>query len=304
MLFRSDDFNNAIKHVQYFDDKLSNVRYMAKAYNEGRMTSFAPVYATMPGTDGILDRKWSPSDLDVFFQCPRRFYLKYIAGIPENETDDPFTVLGPADIGILAHSLMEYLASAKMTKSEFLDACENAFDDRLVQRPPLHADDAAKAKEDFLEMMESAFRQDPGNVVVSAEDKYMHVHPSGVSLHGYPDRVEKDKDGKYLIVDFKTKRKMDHVKDDIDTCLQIVIYAWLCEQKGIPVDRCEYRYLRNGLTIPCRYDDLMRTALDKKMEEFAAAVSGNDFPRRASDNNCNYCQMSDIYIWPEDTEND
>ena len=42
------------------------------------------------------------------------------------------------------------------------------------------------------------------NEVVSAEEEWDVEHESGIKLHGYPDRIEKAKDGKYIIADYKT----------------------------------------------------------------------------------------------------
>ena len=161
-----------------------------------------------------------------------------------------------------------------------------------------------KEKREFLKMMQTAYRTDPGNEVISAENEYSFTHPCGVKLRGYPDRVEKEPDGSLIIADYKTKRKIEHEKDDINTCLQVVIYAWLCEQAGNPVKRCDYRYIRKGKTISCSYDDLRRSELKGKLETFKEALITNSFPRDpgSGDENCRYCTMNDICFWDEEAE--
>ena len=295
-----DDFSSAVRHAPFFRDKLSGTRYIGEAYAEGKEIGFSAHDEAKPGSKDALGRDWSPSALDIFFKCPRRFYLKYIAKIPDDEPDDPAVVISPADFGTLAHSMMEQLANNSISTDDFIEKCSSAFDDFLITRPPMH--DPGREKNDFLRMMTLAYGHDPHNEVLSAEEAYYFTHPSGVRLWGYPDRVEKDSDGKYIIADFKTKRKIEHTEDDIDSCLQVVIYAWLCEQAGIGIDRCEYRYLRKSRSILCRYDGRIKEQLAAKLEEFRSALEENSFPRTPGKNseNCKYCTLNDICEWPCD----
>ena len=124
------------------------------------------------------------------------------------------------------------------------------------------------------------------------------THESGVRIHGYPDRVEKLEDGTYLIVDFKSGRRISHVQDDIETCLQVVIYAYLMEQKGFKVSGAEYRYLRLGETVTCRYDDDMKRQLLERLEQFKSAMLSGSFPAAGptedGDDPCRFCKYGPV----------
>lgn len=281
----------------YFKSGISSAGRVGDEYSQGAAFKPNEINEELKSADGMLDRAWSPSALEIFFQCPRRFYLTKVLNIPEVETDDPFVVLTPAQVGTLAHSMMEALAANDVDRDTFVEMCDKAYDATLTARPPMHLSDAKYEKKVFLNMMRTAYDSDPHNKVLSAEEKYTIKHPSGVILHGYPDRVEQDEDGKFLIADFKTKRKIDHIEDDIDTCLQVVIYAWMCEQAGIDISRCEYRYLRKGLSVSCKYDDEMKNKLNDKLVAFKTAIENNDFPRNETPNSCKYCKMNDICNW-------
>jgi CRISPR/Cas system-associated exonuclease Cas4 (RecB family) len=89
------------------------------------------------------------------------------------------------------------------------------------------------------------------------------------------------------------------VEDDFTTCMQVVVYAWLCEQAGIDIKNCEYRYIRKDRTVTCRYDDDMREELSSFLSELKAAIENNDFPRNENEISCKYCGMADICEWPE-----
>ncbi|MBO4862414.1 MAG: PD-(D/E)XK nuclease family protein [Firmicutes bacterium] len=289
-----DDSKKAFESTTYFTNGLSASDLAGKAYADGDV----PAHITFLGVDeapqGILDREWSPSALEMFFQCPRRFYLNRILGIPEEEEDDPFEVINAKELGTLAHSMMEELARKRVSEEEFLAACSDAFDAFLKQRPAMHSPDAQRKKQEFLDMMKRSYEMDPGNKVLSAEDKYHCQHPSGVKLMGYPDRVEKTPTGLFMIADYKTGRKKNHVENDIRTCLQVVIYAWMCRQAGIPVSLCVYRYIRKGITVKCVYDNDMEEKLDAMLRAFADATVSGEFPAYKSQDNCKYCKLKDI----------
>lgn len=296
-----DTFRNSLQHRHYFDAKLSPSDRLGAAYTEGKTFDAVPDEQEKPSLDTMLDKYWSPSALEMYFQCPRRFYLQHVAGIWPEEPDDPFAVISAADEGTLVHELMEELPDTS-DKQAFLTRCGEAFDQALLARPPIHKDAAVRKRAEFLRMMENAFDSDPRRTVLSAEEEYRNTHPSGVRLRGYPDRIEQLPDGKALIVDFKTKRRVEHVENDIDTCLQAVVYAWLGSQKGLEINGCEYRYLRKDRTVHCAYDETMQQALNEKLTAFRQALETGDFPRNPGDRkkNCKYCRLGDICLWPGD----
>ena len=83
--------------------------------------------------------------------------------------------------------------------------------------------------------------------------------------------------------------------------MQVVVYAWLCEQAGIDISSCEYRYLRKGKTVTCKYDDEMRDILSDFLKGLKEAIENNDFPRTPDkDLSCKYCKLADICEWAED----
>ncbi len=297
---KMEDFKKSLLHRGYFEAKLSASDGLGAAYADGKTLEAQALEQTKPSsnTDAFLGKTWSPSALELYFQCPRRFYLQYVAGIRIEDPDDPFAVISAADEGTLGHALMKELPSTA-DRVTFLKRCEEAFDKALLARPPIHEDAARRKRKEFLDMMGKAFDGDPQNRVLHAEKYLSGVHPSGVRLGGIVDRIEQLADGKALIVDFKTKRKVEHVENDIDTCLQAIIYAWLGSQEGLDIGGCEYRYLRKDKTVHCAYDGAMQQALEEKLKAFRQALETDDFPRDPGDS-CKYCRLGDICMWPGD----
>ncbi|MCR5222380.1 MAG: PD-(D/E)XK nuclease family protein [Lachnospiraceae bacterium] len=266
--------------VGYFEPKILATRKVGEAYNEGKQILLQDSTAKdpVPEIHPDLDRAYSPSALSSYFGCPRSFLLGKILRIPEPQEEKPFEVIAATDFGTLAHTLMEELGNSTMSVEDFLKRAEEVFDNFTLEHPPLVAKYAQGKKEEFLEMMENAYLMDPHREVVLEEEDIACTHESGVKLHGFPDRVEKLDDGSYLVVDFKTGRNKAHVDDDIATCLQVVLYSYLLEQKGYRIAGAEYRYLRLNETVTCKYDTEIKDKLNEMLTDFKNHMAAADFP--------------------------
>ena len=298
-------YKDAFRHVGYFAGQVSGDHTIGRAYIQGKDIRYQSADFSEAACAHTLDRAFSPTAIDDFFSCPRHFFLTRILGVQEEEPDDPFTVIDAKSIGKLAHSLMEELADNPCDKDTFLQKAGAAFDQFLLSRPPIHSETAEREKSIFCKMMANAYDQDRKNEVLASEEKQTFLHSSGVLLEGYPDRVEKTSEGEYIIADYKTGKRISHQANDIDTCLQVVIYAYIMEQKNIPISRCEYRYLRDGVTVPCRYDDSMKEKLNDKLLVFKNALTTGQFPVAEKSSACTYCKLGNICckdLQPEEGE--
>ena len=290
------DLESNIAKVEYFAPRLDATREIGKAYNDSMMIekdgkTISSVLAKLT-TDG---RSYSPSALSDFFECRRKYMYKRILGLPEDEEDKPFEVISAIDQGLIAHDLMEKLANTSITRDDFLKLADAAFEKHLKSHPALIASSVLGAKEQFMDMMALAYDEDPHRKVVLKEEDIECKHEAGISIHGFPDRVEQIGDSEYIIVDFKTGRRVKHVQDDIYSCLQVVIYAYLMEYMGYHITGGEFRYLRLGQTVTCQYDANMKLALNDMLVEFMEAVKHNDYPCTTADDKgepCKYCSYA------------
>lgn len=287
-------YKKAIHPVGYFDRQMSDADALGRAYVQGMEIDYARPDFAEKSCAFTRDKEFSPTRLDEFFTCPYKFFLTTIMGIKEAEQDDPFEVISASALGTLAHSLMEELAHSPCDADAFSERADAAFDRFLLTRPPIHTEAANREKTVFRNMMKTAYTADPHNEVLASEEEQIFRHDTGILLKGYPDRVEKTPEGEYIIADYKTGKNIKHKPQDIDTCLQVVIYAYLMEQKGIPISGCEYRYLRYGITIPCRYDEDMKQQLNDKMLIFKEALSTGQFPATGKGRTCDYCGLKSL----------
>ncbi|MBR0385937.1 MAG: PD-(D/E)XK nuclease family protein, partial [Erysipelotrichaceae bacterium] len=295
-----EDFEKLLKENEaaYLQNRLSLSHQVLNALSQSETIPEIPKgdIVNQP-YDG--NRFFSPSALETFFQCPKRFYLTRILGIEEPDPDDPFEVINARDMGTLVHSAMEYLAEKKeISVKDFLSYASDLFDSYLKTRTALSEDSIKAARKEFLNMVESGWRYDPRNDVVAAEERFSVMHrESGIGLYGLPDRVEVDKNGEYLIADFKTKRRIEHIPDDIDTCLQVVLYAYMMSNhphNKYPISYCAYRYLRYRDPIICKYDHEIQQQLNEKLQIVRNALDAGYFPCADNEDSCRYCRLAEI----------
>ena len=291
-----------IKKTGYFEPAISATRLIGEAYIKGKHICPEPLpIREAQAVDAPLDKEYSASALELFFTCPRRFYLKYIMGIPEPEETDPFEVISAANVGKLAHSLLEQLGALELSRDEFRALSDDSFERFLKMHPALVPEAIPAEKEHFLDMMDIAYMMEPHREIVLKEAEIHCIHESGVRLYGFPDRVERLEDGSCRVVDFKSKNRIMHVENDIDTCLQVMIYSYLMEQRGLKVNGAEYRYIRLGETVNCRYDEANKQKLGEKLTQFRHSLENGDFPTAVqledvSDGTdpCRYCRYAEI----------
>ncbi len=293
MIYRlSDECSGFRKEVEgYFPSTYSEAYAIGKLYLKDEQV--APVaevkeLTTDAGVDPEL-REWSPTAIDAWFGCKRSFLYKYILHLDVREEDDPMVIISPLEMGNLAHHLMEILAAERPDEEKFRSLAASMLDDYLISRPPMDSHAAEIAKDRFVRMMDSAWKEDPGREVVLYEKELHGVHPCGLKLEGRPDRVEADGNGKYIVVDFKTGRKVAQERNDPKSCRQALIYAWILQQSGRLPAYCEYRYLQlsRDRDVMCETNPLTMGQLDEDLSLFYNGLKSGDFaPEDGYGNKC------------------
>ena len=144
-------------------------------------------------------------------------------------------------------------------------------------------------------------------VMTEQELKCQHKE-TGIWLKGRSDRVEKLHDGTCQIVDFKTGKVIKVVdyetgksttqkKDDINTCLQVILYAYIMENRDsnpVKISKGEYRYIRENEIISCNYNDRMKEDLSEKLKKFKEHILIGNYPTAMGDKACEYCKFGNI----------
>ena len=261
----------ATRKIGYFEPRISSTRQVGDAYNRRKQIRYTSILHEAANTGtfaGCENRSYSPSALVDFVKCPRLFALKHLLGITEETGSSTFQVISAFDSGILMHTLMRQLSNSDMSEAAFLQLAEQLFDRFVMEHPPVVNQSVDSAKKQFLEMAVLAYQNRPtGEVVIEEQDIHCE-HANGIRLHGIPDSVERKSNGSCCVIDYKTNSMVVHEPDDIDTCIQLVAYAYILEQNGYTVSGGEYRYLKLKETISCTYNDAIKRAFDRKMNDF------------------------------------
>ena len=294
----TDDLKDATgEQCRYFSENISRLKNIGEAYIKGNTIVDGETTQEIY-TSSILNRSISPSAADVFFACPRHFYLAKILGIEEPSDNDPFVLIPDNDEGTLIHECMEdYGDNPSWSKETFMENAEYKFNKYFKKRNPVHTKNMEKIKNDFLKMAETGYKNNPGNKVVASEANLgPYIDPiTGLTFGGIVDRIEELENGKYQIIDYKTYKSVKNHDNDVDTCFQVLLYAYIYEnQNNKEVESCEYRYLRNVRTIKCDFDEPIKNRLKEKLQEIKNALDTGDFPLTGDQRNCRYCKLEKI----------
>ena len=74
------------------------------------------------------------------------------------------------------------------------------------------------------------------------------------------------------------------------------------KKKGYKIYDCEYRYIRLGEEVSCKYDDNAKNVLKVFLEKFKESMEKGIFPCQPSDDTCKYCKFDKICGKPKDNE--
>ena len=277
-----------MKKYGYEDIRLSENKDVYKARLNNEACNIEELISSIQYDENILLKKeFSPSSIHSFFDPETKlaFILSSFFGISIEEEDDPFVIISQNDRGTLLHNVMEYFDKNKTTYARFKAKADNEFEKFILQKPPLIPSSEAKAKRDYDRLIENLYEDDPGNHFVAAEVN-LHGEIEGVLFKGKFDRLEKDKNGHYILVDYKTGKNITHDDEDSLSCIQGLIYAYMIEHadtdkykylKDVKISRIEFRYPESRKTKFITYNDTHLEELKHHLKQFKEAIQNHDF---------------------------
>ena len=264
------DFDKVFESVEFFGkNSISNNKVIGEEYVKNiNLLSNNLVKKDIEKVEikyGEGEDCFSPSRLSDFFSCGYRYFLKHVLYVDEPEQNDPFQILGFDELGILFHAQMEKIDSYWDNKTGFIKAAEDAFNKTISQKTIYNLQSIEIERNKFIEIISNTFELlDKNNIKESIEEDINITEEERaklnfpIKIHGKADRIEKSKDGKTVyIIDYKTKNKIEHIENDVDTCLQTLVYAAIYEsklkdKKDIKIE-CRFIYLKLKTIIKCEY---------------------------------------------------
>ncbi len=195
----------------------------------------------------LPDRPLSASQLECFFECPRKWFLRYHVGLRE-PVERPAIGFLPMDLGNAVHGALRDLFQAHLAvladpgrawAAPDRAALRDALRQRLAQLLPrtfLPTEEAELrrwgARLDTLLAFDSRYRAEHGSVPDQLEARLAGTI-AGVAIEGKADRIDREESGARTVIDYKTGREPTRkAKDPTDggKLLQGLIYAHLARQ--------------------------------------------------------------------------
>ena len=236
----------------------------------------------------------SPSRIEVYLQCPRRFCWQTIMHLHVPEEDKVLEFMSQAEFGTVLHEAMEWMAEHPHVKDAFLRNAQDVFDRFASGHLPMDQNDLTRRQAEFLRIAEAGYDRIEGRCITIAEEKVRAQYPCGITVEGIPDAVQACSDGSLRVLDYKTGRKLKHVKDDPYSCIQVMLYADILRRSGKNVSGGEYLYLTRNESVTCELTDRSCQTVEEILEEIAAAAKANTYPANPTDEGCRYCEYKAI----------
>lgn len=248
--------------------------------------------------DQPLPAALSPSRLQDFRACPRRFQYSAVERIPQPATY-------ATTKGRLVHWILEQLY--RLDPDSRTDAAARAFAEPaeveiLTQsvRDDLAVDDAllTRLRREVQDIIDVYFTmEDPRLVSHVGVELRVNVELDGVPMLGILDRLDRLDDGSLIIVDYKTG-SLPNRNYDTQTFANAELYAALCEASmGELPTMIQLLYVAKGETIERRVTDVVVRARARAAHEAWTTIERfhheGAFPATPSANTCRFCAYTD-----------
>ena len=229
----------------------------------------------------LLDMQFSPSGIRSFFDNKLAFVFQTLFNISIDDTDDIYTVMPSKEKGNIIHKIMERFQKNKVNRDDFINKAKEEYDKYLLKRPAVLKSQIEIDKDRFITDVENMYDMDPSNTFVASE-VLMMGSIGKIKFKGKFDRLEVTKDNKYIIVDYKTGNSMQHISNNVISCIQGLIYAYLVELNGIKgkkikVSRVEFRYPHINQVAYIDYDEDNKLEMINAIKELEDAIIVSDF---------------------------
>ena len=251
--------------------------------------------------DGAISQmKFSPTKVNVYMKCPRRYLYSFILGL-----DAQFPNVDSLNYGTAVHDACQFLTdSAKKNgsypqKSEFIDRFKNKLSELTVSTYEQRQNLIGRG-EKALDKFYSHIINTPVSELYTTEME-INFNLDGFEFKGFIDRVDKAADGTYRIYDYKTgksKRSTEICEggEHEDYYNQIGLYKYFFEKStGHKVSETTFIFpedFTKNLTLNLTGDDC-----NKILEKFKSAImkiKNHEFEPNKSKENCRYCAFKDF----------
>jgi putative RecB family exonuclease len=211
----------------------------------------------------------SYSKMSMYIQCPRRYRLCYLDRVGVKPQ-------GFFSIGSTIHNTLELFYNIKPKKGEpSLEELLNLYSQCWISS----GYSSEKEEQEYFEsgrqwLINYYNKFVKGQYIPAyATEEYFEI-PIGKNKHvmiGYIDRIQKNLDGTFEILDYKTDPKV-RTQQEVDSDLQLTIYYWALRNKGVEVKRLGLIFIRFNEIVYTTRTQKDIELLDNYVEEVADSM--------------------------------
>ncbi len=230
----------------------------------------------------------SYSALSSYENCPLSYRFQYVDGLEVEPT--PYLSFGRS-----LHAALEWLYGRSTPEPPSLEGLLSYLDSCWSSEGFSGADEESSYLKHGREVLTRFYYSNIGDfrLPVAVEERF-ELDRGGFVLSGVIDRVDRNPDGSYEIIDYKTSRRLPEISR-LREDLQLPIYQLACKEIwGINPSKLTFYYLVHNQrysTRPLDEEGLARVV--GRLDAVAAAISRGDFhatPNRL----CPWCSFRDI----------
>lgn len=308
-------FDELKKNCSYYDDGLSVLSEYEKIAidSNNKITAKSPIITqkldSLKDSKGVdlLSKAFAPSTIYTFHECPLNYYLKNLLRIDDEIDYDPANPIAANRFGDIYHFVMEMFIKhmSNASEDELVSYAEKIYD--LYTSLDRSIGDNNKYKNDLIDCVKKGriyllenFDVPTGKPEESiGYNKDEDTSLNGVKFHGSIDLVIRDKNGKLVILDYKTGENIKHDPQDNVSCMQGLIYSQVYEKlHGEEVSKLIFYYPKKGHPVeidsPCDLEK--KQFINEKIAVFKNALLNKHFETVDDIEQCSalYCKFADI----------
>jgi RecB family exonuclease len=257
-------------------------------------------------------RMLSPSSINTFLKCPRKYFYHYIAELP---TKPSIHLLR----GNIVHKVLEDLFDRKYSlrdnfKEELMSAAMvlleshwdlSSLEDFPKDKEEIFFKESQQMIRNFIDRftmqmqitLDSGKAQNFGHAFNLLRPKFReHYYKSdALNVHGYIDSIEQDFDGHVTLIDYKTSSKYKNLLTE-DYKRQLAIYALLykLEEGKLPAN-VGINYLKYGEIFYVHVTPSLLSWANHEIEKVKSGIVSKDIGAYCMNESklCNWCDFYD-----------
>lgn len=236
---------------------------------------------------GTLSKTLTPSKLQTFLECARKYYYQHIESLRYKDKSDA-ALMGNI-LHQCLHSVYEkYIAKKVQLKAR--DLCEDmkAF---LNSYPAGNANQIAEIKLMYYELEAFLQKEDNHLVEILCLEQDMQGDYKGFNMHVRPDRVQKVNE-RIEIIDYKYKTDFKIKKRENMTDFALILYKHIFLQNypqyaHLPIELC-YFDIKGCKILPLNDVEEIERILCEKIASLHGKIHFEKCEKR---NSCRYCDF-------------